>query len=98
MIQQDGGDRDEAPTSGVTDTGDGTGGTLGTGGAGKSGGGPTDAVTDAGDGTGGKFGTATGGKGATGGKDASDKMVEGMSEAGKRPTDPVEDQAERQPS
>jgi hypothetical protein len=85
MTQQQGG-RDEDAPGGVTDTGDGTGGTLGTGtgGPAKSGG-----VTDTGDGTGGSFGSATGGKGKAGGKGAADKMVEGMSESGKDPEKPL---------
>jgi len=89
MTQQQGG-RDEDAPGGVTDTGDGTGGTLGTGtgGAAKGSG-----VTDTGDGTGGSFGSAatgkTSGKGTAGGKDAADKMVEGMSESGKDPEKPL---------
>jgi hypothetical protein len=88
MTQQDGG-RDEDAAGGVTDTGDGTGGALGTGtsGTGKSGGGTAGGVTDTGDGTGGTLGT--GAKGKPDDKDASKKMVEGMSEAGKHPDEPL---------
>ena len=77
MAQRDGGDRDEDATTGtVTDTGDGTGGTLGTGGGGTAG-----AVTDTGDGTGGTLGGGAGG---------SDEVAEGMSEAGRNPAGPSE--------
>jgi hypothetical protein len=88
MSQRDGG-RDEGVAGGVTDTGDGTGGTTGAGGAGASGGGVTGGTADAGDGTGGTLGS--GGEGTAGGKGKSDQMVEGMSEAGKNPTKPAED-------
>jgi hypothetical protein len=95
MTQQQGGQDEDAP-SGVTDTGDGTGGSFGTGagGAGKSGGGTTGGVSDTGDGTGGTLGTGTSGasKGGSAGdqdKSASDKLVEGMSEAGKHPDEPL---------
>jgi hypothetical protein len=102
MTQQQGG-RDEDAPGGVTDTGDGTGGSLGTGtgsasAAGKSGGGTTGGVTDTGDGTGGSLGTGTTGDRGAGaaeprkgsqGQGASDKMVKGMSEAGKHPDEPL---------
>ena len=81
MTQQQGG-RDEDAPGGVTDTGDGTGGAA-----------KVSGVTDTGDGTGGSFGTAatgkTGGKDTAGSKGAADKMVEGMSEAGKDPEKPL---------
>ena len=95
MTQQRSG-RDE-DVAGVTDTGDGTGGTFGTG---TAGGGPIGGVSDTGDGTGGSLGTGTtvdrgagaaapskGGRGQA--QDASDKMVKGMSEAGKHPEEPL---------
>lgn len=103
MTQQRSG-RDEDAPGGVTGTGDGTGGSLGTssGGtaaAGKSGGGTTGGVSATGDGTGGSLGTGTTGDRGAGaaepdkggqGQGASDKMVEGMSEAGKHPEEPLE--------
>ena len=79
MAQRDGGDRDEdAATGAVTDTGDGTGGTLGTGTGSDDAAG---AVTDTGDGTGGTLG----GGGTAGGAGGSDEVAEGMSEAGRNP-------------
>jgi len=78
MAQRDGGDRDE---DAVTDTGDGTGGTLGTGSGDAAG-----AVTDTGDGTGGTLG----GGGTAGGAGGSDEVAEGMSEAGRNPAGPSE--------
>ena len=103
MTQQQG-SRDEDAPGGLTDTGDGTGGSLGTGAAstgraGKSGGGTTGGVSATGDGTGGALGTGTTGDRGAGaaepdkggrGQGASDKMVKGMSEAGKHPGEPLE--------
>ena len=93
MAQQRSG-RDE-DVAGVTDTGDGTGGTFGTG---TAGGGPISGVSDTGDGTGGSLGTGTTGDRGAGaaapskggrGRGASDKMIKGMSEAGKHPEAPL---------
>ena len=84
MAQRDGGDRDEdAATGAATDTGDGTGGTLGTGSGDAAG-----AVTDTGDGTGGTLGG--GGGDTAGGAGGSDEVAEGMSEAGRNPAGPSE--------
>jgi hypothetical protein len=79
--------RDEGTPGEVADTGDGTGGSLGTGRAAASGGGTAGGVTDTGDGTGGSLGTGEGSKDG-GGK--PDKVARGISEAGKHPTAPDE--------
>ena len=84
MAQGDGGSRNGDAPGAVADTGDGTGGTLGTGGA-AGGGGAPGAVTDAGDGTGGKLGTGSAAGGTSGGAGGSDEVAEGMSEAGRNP-------------
>ena len=84
MAQGDGGSRNGDAPGAVADTGDGTGGTLGTGtGSGDAAG----AVTDTGDGTGGTLG---GGGGTAGGAGGSDEVAEGMSEAGRNPAGPSE--------
>jgi hypothetical protein len=70
MAQQRSG-RDEDAPGGVTDTGDGTGGSLGTGTTGDRGAGAAEPT-----------------KGGQN-QDASDKLVKGMSEAGKHPEEPL---------